>query len=62
MHYPVIAIDGVTEKVAPSIAITHYTNIRPKTQENEQNIPMLKVVFGHPDGTFFDSDSCFLAF
>jgi hypothetical protein len=24
MHYPVISIDGVTEKVAPSIAITHY--------------------------------------
>jgi len=24
MHYPVIAIDGVTEKVALSVAITHY--------------------------------------
>jgi hypothetical protein len=38
MHYPVIAIDGVTEKVAPSIAITHYheylaKNSRKRTEE-----------------------------
>jgi hypothetical protein len=43
MRYPVITIDGVTEKVAPSIAITHYLEYLAKklkkTNQSCQAIP-----------------------